>query len=89
MNITKIKLLITATLLLTFFTIACSKVTQENYEKIKMGMTYQEVVEILGKAQECDSAVGVTNCKWGNDEKYIKINFVADKVILLSAKGLS
>ena len=52
-------------------------------------MTYEEVVDILGKAQECDSAVGVTNCKWGNDGKYIKIKFVADKVILFSSKGLS
>jgi hypothetical protein len=89
MILSKTKLLITITVFISFFTFACSKVTQENYEKIEVGMTYEEIIDILGKAQECNSAVGMSNCKWGADEKFIKIQFVSDKVILFSAKGLS
>ena len=89
MIFSKTKLLIIVTVFVSFFAFACSKVTQENYEKIKVGMTYEEIIDILGKAQECNSAVGMTNCKWGSNEKYIKIQFVSDKVILFSGKGLS
>ena len=89
MVFSKTKLLITVIIFVSLFTIACNKVTQENYEKIKVGMTYEEVTDILGNAQECNSAIGMTNCRWESDEKYIKIQFVADKVVLLSGKGLS
>jgi len=27
----------------------CGKVTKENYEKLKLGMTYEQVTEILGQ----------------------------------------
>jgi hypothetical protein len=66
----------------------CSKLTKENYEKISMGMNYDEVISILGDADECSGAVGVENCTWGGGEKYIKINFVGKKVVLFSSKGL-
>ncbi len=89
MIFSKTKLLITVIIFISLFTIACNKVTQENYEKLKVGMAYKEVIDILGKAQECDSAIGMTNCRWGSDEKYIKIQFVANKVVLFSGKGLS
>ena len=85
----KTALLIAVIIFVSFFTIACDKVTQENYEKLKVGMTYEEATDILGKAQECNSAIGMTYCRWGSDEKYIKIQFVADKVVLFSGKGLS
>ncbi len=83
------KVLITVIIFVSLFILACSKVTQENYEKIKLGMAYEEVVNILGKAQECDSSIGITNCRWESNGKYIKIQFIADKVVLFSAKGLS
>jgi hypothetical protein len=83
---------------LKYFTIAliaalllasgCSKITQENYDKISMGMNYDEVISILGDADECGGAVGIQNCTWGEEEKYIKINFVGKKVVLFSSKGL-
>jgi len=66
----------------------CSKLTKENYDKISMGMSYDEVVSILGDADACGGVVGVENCTWGGGEKYIKINFVGKKVVLFSAKGL-
>jgi len=75
-------------LLLCFLTVSCSKLTQENYDRIKVGMSYQEVEKILGSNPTCDSAVGVKSCTWGTAAKHIKVQFVADKVALHSAKGL-
>lgn len=69
-------------------TIGCSKLTTENYEQLKMGMEYNEVVEILGQADECSSAIGIKICTWGDSKKYIQVNFAGEKVILFSAKGL-
>jgi len=51
-------------------------------------MSYLEVEKILGSDPSCDSAVGVMTCTWGTDEKHVKVQFVADKVVLHSAKGL-
>mgnify|MGYP001548926085 CR=1 FL=1 len=70
------------------FVSGCSKLTPENYDQIAMGMTSDEVIAILGEADDCGGAVGVKNCTWGTAEKYIKINFVGEKVVLFSAKGL-
>ena len=89
MAISKQKVLIALFIFSSIFLLDCSKLTQENYEKIKLGMKYEEVVDILGQAQECDSSIGVTNCRWESNGKYIKIQFIADKVVLFSAKGLS
>jgi len=89
MAISKQKVLIALFIFSSIFLLDCSKLTQENYEKIKLGMQYEEVVDILGQAQECDSSIGVTNCRWESNGKYIKIQFIADKVVLFSAKGLS
>jgi len=89
MVFSKTKALITIMIFVSLIIFACSKVTQENYEKIKLGMSYEEVIDILGKAQECDSSIGMTNCRWESNGKYIQIQFIADKVVLFSAKGLS
>ena len=78
-------------LVLLFMSIAlfgCSKLTRENYDKIKVGMDYQEVVSIIGEPDECDSALGAKSCTWGSDNKNITIKFIADKVVVPSMKGL-
>jgi len=79
-------------LFIVFFTlfslVGCSKITQENYDKIKVGMDYQQVLEILGEADKCDGALGAKSCIWGDDQKNIKIKFVADKVIIPTMTGL-
>jgi hypothetical protein len=67
---------------------ACSNLTQENYDKIKMGMSFQEVEKLLGPAAACDSAMGMKSCTWGDKDKYVKIQFMADKVVIHAAKGL-
>jgi hypothetical protein len=68
--------------------VGCSKVTKENYDKLKVGQDYDEVVTILGKADECSGALGLENCRWGNDDKHIKVKFAAKKVVIFSAHGL-
>ncbi|MGE5844884.1 MAG: outer membrane protein assembly factor BamE [Syntrophaceae bacterium] len=73
---------------LCFLAVSCGNLTQENYEKIKVGMSYQEVEKILGPNPTCDSAMGMKTCTWGTAEKNVTVSFVADKVALHSAKGL-
>lgn len=68
--------------------VGCSKVTSENYDQLKIGMEYGEVVALLGKADECNSTMGIKKCKWGDDQRQIVVNFAGDKVVLFSEKGL-
>lgn len=66
----------------------CSRVNQENYDKLQMGQTYSEVVAVLGKPDQCESVLVAKNCRWGQEPKTITVNFVSDKVILFSSSGL-
>ena len=66
----------------------CSKVNRENFDKLKVGMDYQEVVSIIGEPDKCDSLLGIKNCVWGDEDKNITVKFVADKVAVPSMKGL-
>ena len=45
-------------------------------------------VNTLRIVPTCDSAVGMKNCTWGTAEKHVKVQFVADKVAMYSARGL-
>jgi hypothetical protein len=77
-------LILCTALLLT----GCSKVTKENYDKLKVGQDYNDVVEILGKVDTCSGTMGIQDCRWGEDSKYISVKFAGRKVINISAKGL-
>jgi hypothetical protein len=66
----------------------CSNLTQENYDKIKMGMSFQDVEKLLGSNPVCDSVMGMKSCTWGGDDQFVKIHFMADKVVLHAARGL-
>lgn len=66
----------------------CSKLNQENYGKIEMGMDYEQVLAIIGNPDKCDEVLGTKKCVWGNEEKHITITFMGDQVILPSMKGL-
>jgi len=68
--------------------VACSKVTAENYAKIKAGMSYNEVSGILGNPASCDDVVGFKACKWGDEKSHITVRFAGDAVILYSAENL-
>ena len=66
----------------------CSKVTQENYAKIREGMSEQEVHAILGNPAESSttSLLGIsgTSSKWVSGDSVINIRFVNGKVALSS-----
>ena len=67
----------------------CSNVTIENYEKIKTGMSYDDVVGVLGKPDSCEDPVLKTkSCMWGSSDKQIKIKFIGDTVAWRSKKGI-
>lgn len=67
---------------------ACSKLTTENYSKLKAGMAYDEVRALLGEPARCDDALGLRDCRWGNDERWIRIGFVAEHVAVTAAGNL-
>lgn len=80
--------LMVAAMLFSIILAGCSKVNRENYDRIKVGMEYIQVTELIGNPDQCDAALGMKNCVWGNESKNITIQFVAEKVVLPSMKGL-
>lgn len=67
---------------------ACTKVTQENFAKVKEGMSEKEVHEILGSPTESStkSILGIsgTSSKWVSGDTEINIRFVNGQVALAS-----
>jgi len=63
---------------------ACSKVSEENFAKIQVGMTEQEVVGILGSPTESDSinvlGVSGTAWRWTSRNAVASVQFVNGKV---------
>jgi hypothetical protein len=68
--------------------VACSKINQENYSKLKPGMTKAEVEALLGGPSECAGALGMTSCTWGDEERFISVQYAGEKVLMFSGKGL-
>ena len=66
----------------------CGKVNKQNYDQLKIGMGYAEVVALMGEPEQCDSLVAFKSCVWGKGSKTITIRLVGDKVILFESKGL-
>ena len=68
--------------------VACSKITSENYVKIKTNMSYAEVVKLLGKPTDQQSVkvmhFSATNATWQHKDKTISIQFLDDKVKMKS-----
>ncbi len=65
-----------------------STVNKAAYDKLKMGMSSEEVIKLLGSANTCDAAMGAKSCLWGNEQKNISVKFIADKVVFFTSKGL-
>ena len=86
-----LKILISVFTFIVFSSLAmfgCYNLTQENYNKLSVGMDYEEVIEILGKPDNCKSVLNARNCVWGDSAKSITVKLVADKVVFLFNKGL-
>ena len=66
----------------------CSKLTPENYAKLKPGLIYAEVKSILGEPARCDDLVGFKSCRWGDDSRNITVRFAGDQVVLYSAENV-
>lgn len=75
-------------LVLLILLAGCSKLTMKNYAKIHAGLTYDEVVSILGQPDKCSDAMFVRNCVWGDEKRNITVKFMADKVVLYSSRNL-
>ena len=75
-------------LLMLAMLLGCSKLTMDNYAKIKTGIEYSEVVTILGTPDSCSEALFVKSCIWGNEQKNITVNFVSDKAILSGSRNI-
>jgi hypothetical protein len=55
-----------------------AKVTRENYGKIKINMSIEEVEEVLGQGKETSNALGVTNMRWQNENGTIVVSLTFD-----------
>lgn len=67
---------------------ACSRLTPENYDKLKVGMAYEEVKGILGAPARCTDLPGMKSCVWGDDKRSVTVNFLGEKAVLFSSENL-
>lgn len=81
--------LITIAAIATMVLSGCSKLTQKNYDSLEMGMTQEQVEEIIGSADNCSETLGTRSCLWGSEEgTYVKVSFVAKRAVTFSHEGL-
>ncbi len=59
----------------------CNKLSEANYDKLKVGMGYDEVVAIFGKPDSCSNTYVAKGCEWGDERKNVIIGFIEDEVI--------
>lgn len=68
--------------------LGCSKLTLENYDKLAVGMSYEEVTALIGSPAQCDDVLGVRNCSWGDETRSVQVSFVGGKVLVYSSNNL-
>lgn len=69
---------------------ACTKLTQQNYDKLAVGMSTAEVNTIIGKPDSCSTTLGTKICIWGEEKgTYIKVSFVADNAVTFSNNDIT
>jgi hypothetical protein len=66
----------------------CNKLTMENYDRLRLGMEYTEVVSLLGKPDNCSEAMGVRSCVWGGEKKNITVLFLGETATFFTHTGL-
>ncbi len=75
---------LTVAMLLT----GCDKLTQENYEKLGIGSSYEEAVDVLGKPSNCKTVVNTKSCRWGDDQKHVDAQIIGESIVFISSNGL-
>jgi hypothetical protein len=83
-----ILLMLAGVILLTGCAPQPGTVTAENYAKLTFGMSYEAVVEILGKPQQVQPFMGIKQCTWVNGERHIHAKFIFGRAVYYSSKGL-
>jgi hypothetical protein len=68
---------------------ACGKLTQENYNKITVGMSYDDVVQRIGSPTRYDDVMGLRHCSRGNDTPLANITFAGENVMLFASSNLN
>ena len=68
--------------------LGCSKVKLDNYNKINVGMSYDEVTQLIGAPEKCDDVMGLRNCQWGDEKRSINVSFVGGEVLLFASSNL-
>jgi hypothetical protein len=66
----------------------CGGLNKENYDKLTVGMKFEEVTDVMGSPESCSETLGTKRCIWGDEEKHIKVSFIADNATFFSNKGL-
>jgi hypothetical protein len=69
--------------------VGCNKLSKANYDKLKVGMGYDEVVAIFGRPDSCSVTYVAKGCKWGDEGKNVTIGFIDDKVILYKSTNIN
>jgi len=76
------------TLVAVLLLAACSKVTQENFSRIRDGMSEPEVRALLGEPTESSSTqilgISGTSSRWVAGDTVVTVRFVNGKVALKS-----
>jgi hypothetical protein len=76
------------TVSLCILLIACSRVSQSNFDKIQPGMSMEQVVAILGEPSDSQSitfgGLSGTSATWKNNDATITLQFLNDKMQIKS-----
>ena len=67
----------------------CSKINQDNYDKLSVGMGYTEVVELLGNPDICKDLPNTRSCIWGDANRQINVSFIGSKAVFHTGMGFS
>jgi hypothetical protein len=82
------RIMCTVAMMILLLIAGCSKLTMDNYNKLKAGMTYNEVVNIIGSPDKCSDVLGMRNCVWGDEKKSATVTFAGDRVLFFSANNI-